>query len=315
MIHLYITSYHNGDKKGLYYITYNQDLNQLGSLHFTPTTDFPSYAIKENNLLYVSMKDASIEKNKGGIQVYSILNGQLSLINTYCGNGTSYTHLTTKDSLLIGANFHGGSIDTFDLDTLQLKQRIEIEGSAIHYVGTMNENCYATDLSLNKVYTLDITNNQLENLQSTLIHDNKGPRHLYIDTPTNIIYLINEGANCVQVYKVDHNQLHLIQEINCLQPNIISDAAAIKISPCKNYLFVSHRGADCISVFKILSDGKLELLYNHPCGKIPRDLHVTDQYIFVACQESSSIEIYQYNETQLNKINEFAVPNPVCIIG
>lgn len=320
MINLYITSYHQGDKKGIYCLCYDENSNTCNTIQHYPTHDYPSYAIKEDNVLYISLKDATQHKTGGGIQAYTIDDTTLTLLHDYQSNGVSYTHLTcTKNKqLLLGANFHGGSVDVFNLHpTISLKQSFKIDGSAIHYVGTTNTTAYAVDLSNHNIYSYSMIHDALTNLSTTPIENQQGPRHLYINELKQRVYLINEIANRVHVYTIEKDTLILQQELSLLPTNTTpSLAAAIKPSPCGQYLFVSNRGADCISVLSIQKDGLLSFLYNFPCGKTPRDLFITSKHLFVACQDDSTIEIYCYNETTLKKINTINnILNPVCITG
>lgn len=318
---IFITSYDAGDKKGIYYFNYDPKTNGIDNINFTPTKDYPSYLIKKENHLFVSLKDASDNKSGGGIQSYTINDNNIQLLSDFKGKGVSYTHLDcANEKLLIAANFHGGSVDTFKLDNCSIKnqqQSFLIDESKIHYVQQIDSICYAVDLNLNKVYTYNNTSNILEQKDIIKIDEKKGPRHLLIDKNNNFLYLVCEVKNCINVYDITNQKNKMIQSITTLDKNFnnISTAAAIKFSICQNYIFVSNRGADCITLYKRdLVTGLLTLVLVQPCKKTPRDLCVVDDLIFVACQDSDCIQIYKFTNEELILIKEdIKISSPVCI--
>lgn len=319
---LYVSSYHNGHKKGLYTFDYNKNDQTISEIQFIPTRNFPSYIIRNENYIYVALKDSSNDKSGGGIQIYDSNN--MSLVDDYISNGTSYTHLNLScdSTLLVGANFHGGSVDTFDLvchKLSPLKQSFNIKGSNIHYVGITPKRCYAIDLTLNNIYQYDIKDNLLSDTDVIKVSNNQGPRHMTFDNKFEHAYVINEVANTINVYNIDSNgNLQLLQNINVLESiDVASLAAGIKLSACQKYIFASNRGADCITVLKRdTKSGTLEFLFNQKCKKTPRDLCLIDDLVFVACQDSDCIEIYRFdssNDTLTLIKCDISIPNPVCI--
>ena len=67
-------------------------------------------------------------------------------------------------------------------------------------------------------------------------------------------------------------------------------AAAIRLTRNARHLFVSHRGADTVSVFSVSEDGRsLALLHNIPCGgRGPRDMILTPDEKFILCANERS---------------------------
>ena len=82
------------------------------------------------------------------------------------------------------------------------------------------------------------------------------------------------------------------------------------------YLYVSNRGADTISRFKVLGE-KIELLENTYCGGAsPRDFDIIDGYIFCANESTNNVTVMLLEngkpvltETSIN------INNPICITG
>ena len=73
-----------------------------------------------------------------------------------------------------------------------------------------------------------------------------------------------------------------------------STAAAIRLNG--NYLYISHRGQDCISRFAVENE-KLHFLENTPCGgHALRDFNILGDYLYCA-NESGSLGILDLTGT------------------
>ena len=77
MYRFYVSSYAKGKEKGLYVCTLDETKNELHLNKHIPTEDFPSYVIKKDDYLYVSLKDARVGEG-GGIASYHIEEDDLS---------------------------------------------------------------------------------------------------------------------------------------------------------------------------------------------------------------------------------------------
>ena len=65
MPYIYISSYGENDKKGIYVANFED--NKLSLVQHYLTEDFPSYIIRKDNYLYASLKNASKNLNNGGM--------------------------------------------------------------------------------------------------------------------------------------------------------------------------------------------------------------------------------------------------------
>ena len=85
MYRFYVSSYAKGKEKGLYVCTLDETKNELHLNKHIPTEDFPSYVIKKDDYLYVSLKDARVGEG-GGVASYHIEEDdlkQLSFVKSY----------------------------------------------------------------------------------------------------------------------------------------------------------------------------------------------------------------------------------------
>ena len=91
-----------------------------------------------------------------------------------------------------------------------------------------------------------------------------------------------------------------------------STAAAIRIKG--EYLFISNRGADTISRFKIVGD-KLELFENTYCGgKGPRDFNIIDDYIICTNENSNDVTVLNLeNRKPVLTGERLEIDSPLCV--
>ena len=84
------------------------------------------------------------------------------------------------------------------------------------------------------------------------------------------------------------------------------------------YLYMSNRGLNALSIFSIAPTGKLTLIGQQETGKTPRNFLVDPkgEFLFVASQDDDTITMYRLN----NKTGKLVavgkpvkVPSPVCL--
>ena len=86
MYRFYVSSYAKGKEKGLYVCTLDETKNELHLNKHIPTEDFPSYVIKKDDFLYVSLKDARVGEG-GGVASYHIEEDDLKQLSFYNSHG------------------------------------------------------------------------------------------------------------------------------------------------------------------------------------------------------------------------------------
>ena len=84
------------------------------------------------------------------------------------------------------------------------------------------------------------------------------------------------------------------------------------------YLFMSNRGLNTLSIFSIAPTGKLTLIGQQETGKTPRNFLVDPkgEFLFVASQDDDMITMYRINNKTgiLVKVGKpVKVPSPVCL--
>lgn len=153
-----------------------------------------------------------------------------------------------------------------------------------------------------------------------------GPRHMAIDSQRKLAYVVFELENFIGVYEIDEStgkltEKYLIELVP--KPKAENYPSEVEFSPSGKYLYVSNRGTEgAIIVFKIASNGYLNRIQVQKVGgTFPRHfkIHPNGEFIFVALQKSSLLEVYRIDpETGLlqNKpLHSVLSPNSPTIVG
>ena len=250
MYRFYVSSYAKGKEKGLYVCTLDETKNELHLNKHIPTEDFPSYVIKKDDFLYVSLKDARVGEG-GGVASYHIEEDDLKQLSFYNSHGRSYTHLclSPDQKYLFTANYHVGATAAFPLKDHKIGDKLSVvhhHGSGIdllkrqtsphaHYVGITPDHkyLYSVDLGADKIIMYEFINEKLQETSlSQSVIPGSGPRHMIFSHDGKYCYLVNEIANSIMVYQYEDGHFTLIQVIHCVPRHFhgFSSAAAIHMT-------------------------------------------------------------------------------------
>ena len=338
MIILYIASYGEEERKGIYQVSLDEETGALSLMNHIPTIDFPSYIIIKENTLYVALKNATKLNTSGGVASYSIKDNMLELNNNYASSGRSYTHLcVSKDNhYLFAANYHIGTTAAYFLENKRIIKKI----SVVHHVGNGPDSfnrqltphahfvgftpdqkyVYAVDLGSDAIVLYHYVKGELKVRRKHQVIAGSGPRHMIFSNDGRFAYLLNEISNTIIVYAYKEAHFTMLQVISTLPHHFKgeSSAAAIRLSDQGGHLFVSNRGHDSIAMYCVNQEsGKLYLLYMVHCGKNPRDFNIiNDKYLVIASQSDNKLEVMNFdaNQNLLEGTNiSLEIPQPVCV--
>ena len=280
-----------------------------------------SESIKENGLI----TGYKIDKN---IRIFT-------KIYSY-GKSTCYFKIDPKTLKYgISINYWEGSLDLFKLNKegeilnhikhidhnkLSLKQsRRQVKNREDHWVNRqVGAHTHSIHYWGNKVYIPDLGENTifqykfnpysenqdkiLEYETQILLKDGCGPRHMVFSKQSNSAYVSNELNSSICILKLNNNIMTPCQYINSYDKekfkNITNYVAEIAMSNDEKFIYVSNRGVDIISIFKILSNGKLKYINDvSTYGKTPRHFAITqdNKYIISANQDSNNIIVFKRN--------------------
>ncbi|MFA0388076.1 lactonase family protein [Vibrio splendidus] len=137
-----------------------------------------------------------------------------------------------------------------------------------------------------------------EPMQSIQAPAGNGTRHLIFNKAEDKAYVIGELSETILILEKSLGIWNIVDEVDAL-PNMEKGeaAAAIKLSPDEQFLYVSCRHQSRISSFSVDSEAqKLTFIDSYDTeGKFPRDFHITDngQWLVAANQHSNNITSFK----------------------
>jgi len=291
----------------------------------------PSYMCINNEILYSVSEIHDKIANSGYILAYKITNNKLKFLNEMIsyGNDPCYVIFNELFNILFVANYTGGSFSAFEINEdgsirKNIYKKHYGNKSRVHQIQFSNDlkRVYMVDLGLNRIieYEINCNNSDLDLVEISnicFLNDEK-PRHLVLDNSNNL-YVITEKS--CEIYKIKHNEdkkLEILEKSSIL-PNGVEKKSnytgcAIKIDDQKEYIYVSIRGHNSISVFSIKN--RLELIQNISCeGQCPRDIGLSkdEKNLICANQLTDNISIFAINNGILTFKNKYNIRTPTCI--
>ena len=287
MKHIYITTCSKDG--GVYHYTFAD--KKLTFCEKLPL-DRAMYTVIKGKTAYILLRDTG--NGEGGLVKYRISDsGVLENPNTIkTSHGIVPCHLCVKDNDVYLVNYLSGNVVKMpDKTVTHSGAGVNLprqDAPHTHFVCASPDGKYilCTDLGLDTVFVYD---GELNEVSKAKVPDGSGCRHLCFGEDGRLVYCVNELSNDVSVFSFDSGKMNLLDTYKAI-PNFKGKSTAAAIRLYNGFLYVSHRGADCISRFKVVGDG-LELLENTPCGGAdPRDFDITDNVMFCA-NEGGSIGI------------------------
>lgn len=315
MKHIYILSCEKTG--GIYHYLFENGKFQF--IEKTPL-DRPMYAIIRDKKMYAILREIDKKTHFGGILSFDIAeNG--SIINPTeidSTNGIVPCHLEVLGNNKYVVNYLSGSIVKIKEKTVTHNGKgthpTRQEAPHTHYVCTSPDKKYilCTDLGLDTVFIYDT---DLEEKFTVKVPDGSGPRHLCFSENGIYLYCVNELSNDVSVFEWNDGKPILKGTYTAL-PDFKGESTAAAIRIKDKYLYISNRGADTISRFRIIGE-KLELLENTYCGgRGPRDFNIIDDYIICTNENSNDVTILKLeNGLPVLTTQKIKIDSPLCVIG
>ena len=331
--------------KGIYVYRFDTDTGVSDSVSMVEVAN-PSYLVFSPNEQFVySVGENGEDDSYAHAFSFDKSNGQLKLIDSQLtfGSSPAYITLDAQGNNVITANYGGGSISQFNVNTngtlSPLSNLFEFEGSGedpvrqkqphLHSVRYSPDGMFmfATDLGTDKIYRYKTITSVFEGQPALLKNDTAvfqtpagtGPRHFDYHPNGLYFYLLGEISGEVIVY--DYNMGDLQQKQRILSDTVGAQGSAdIHVSPNGRFLYASNRlEADGIAIFAIDSqDGTLTKVGYQLTAKHPRNFAITPngKFILVAGRDDNVIQVYSIDKktgllTYTNQ--DIIIDKPVCI--
>ncbi len=260
--------------------------------------------------------------------------------DTIGGGAPCYVNLSPDDRYVLTANYHGGNVTIYALDSAGKPvgdpQILSFEhgdpstqskgAPRLHSVTFTPDSSLlvCADLGTDRLHVFPLNGSGAKNLvdanrmTDVELKPHSGPRHI-VYSKRGTGYLINEISGEVTVLERRGDSFEPVQYI-------ASDTVGghgsgdIHLSPDERFLYTSNRlKADGIAVFAIDSaTGRLTRTGYMATGPHPRNFALSPdgRWLLVACRDNDRIEVYARDSLtgQLTPTDHYAVtPNPVCL--
>lgn len=282
----------------------------------------------------------------GKLRSYRYANGKLSLISEVSSEGENPVYLTTTadEQLLIAANYSGGTIAAFKLDS----GRIEAAGQVILFkdssvnkerqesahphaavLSSHERYLYVPDLGADKIRYIptDATNAQPLNpdrIRYINTAPGGGPRHIVFSSGGKYAYCTEEMAGVVSVYRLSANgRLDSCQRLKMHDGRVDKQFSSgeIHISEDGRFLYAANRGDENnIAIMSIDQlTGKLSVIgYCSVRGDHPRSFTIdpSGKFLLVANQLSNNVTVFRRDaNTGLLKYagKQIRIPGASCV--
>eukprot|EP01037_Dinobryon_pediforme_P016468 gene16468-16647_t len=161
---------------------------------------------------------------------------------------------------------------------------------------------------------------RFEGLEPLLLPPGSGPRHLVAHPRLPVIYLVNELNSTLAVLELNGCELSIVQIVSTLPAGFVdeNDAADIVLSSDGQHLYVSNRGADCITGYTLdATTGAVQTMKSWPSGgRTPRSLELTQsgQCLLATNQNSDNITVFRRDgySGMLTRLSAFDLGSPVA---
>lgn len=317
MTNIYIASCVKGG--GIYHYTLSEN-NVLDFCEKT-TLDEPMYMIIRNEKMYILLRQPDEKTNfSGELSIDIDSTGKLfapsRIIST---KGVVACHLEVSDDNIYAVNYVSGSViklpDTLVTHSGHGLHKVRQAAPHTHFVHASPDGKYilVTDLGLDKIFVYD---KDLKLVSEVSVPSGHGPRHLAFSSDGKIVYCVNELGSSVSIFSYSDGKLNLKNTISALPKDFSGDniSAAIRIKD--NYLYVSNRGHNSISVFEIKDSYNIVLKECVDCGgNSPRDFNIIDDVLICTNEKSDNVTVFKLNNyiPEIISESELNIPSPLCV--
>lgn len=327
-----------GSGEGIYTVALNVDTGEITNLHSLFTAN-PSYLVLSEDKKFLFCNTEVSRDNSPKVQSYRVKDDfSLEFINEQDINGGYPCHIEKLGDSILVACYQTGNVLQFPIDSngslVECAKNYQHSGSSINkarqegphahqsVVHPNGKDVYVADLGLDKLkaYAFD-TNEFLKNDQKDIaVALGNGPRHIVFNMRGDVGYIINELSGEIMVMEPQGDRFKVTTSYSSLPPGYegIPSSSAIRIHPNGKYVYAANRGANAITICKII-EKKLEILdYQFTEGIELREFNISpDGKWLIAChQNSHDIVVYQIglDGKLIEMYRTKDIKSPVCVV-
>jgi 6-phosphogluconolactonase len=337
-----------GKARGIYSFTLNPKSGELKDLRLCAESINPSYLCLAPSGKYLYAVNELNEfggKPSGTVSAFAVEGSSLRFLNRVASEGTSPCHivLDAGGRFAVVSNYMSGTIAAFpvlaDGSLGAAAQCIAFqEASHAHSFIFDPGNTYgiACDLGADRIRAYSFRGDMSHPLaEATIpwysINYKAGPRHGVFHPSGKFFYVVNEQDSTVDIFRSDPSsgRLERLARRSTLPPEYSGEfantASAVRLSIDRTsgtdtvLLYVSNRGHDSISVFRIGLEGIPEFASSVSSGgKTPRDfiLDPSGSFLLAVNQNSDNLVIFRVDKAaaSLSMVEEYNIPSAVSVV-
>lgn len=346
-ISLHVGTYTDSSSQGIYRLGFDPETGALGEPALAAEAVNPAFLAWHPSLpvLYAVCETDTGPGRQGAVVAFAAaLDGSLTALNEQSSGGAGPCHVSIAGggTHLFVANYHGGSVAAFPLDS---GGRIGSASSIVRHAGSSVDPvrqrkpyahamasapdapfALAADLGIDRVlvYRYDAERGVLTPHQAAAAAPGSGPRHLAFAPEGGVVFVINELNSTIASYAWDGARGTLTprgEPVSTLPAGFTgtSTTAEIAVHPDGEFLYGSNRGHDSIAVFRIGSDQRLTWVGCHPThGATPRHFAIepAGAFLIAANQDSDSLVVFRVDR-QTGLLSDTGgrarIPSPACV--
>ncbi|MCK6264576.1 lactonase family protein [Vibrio sp. ZSDE26] len=320
--------------EGMLCVELNQHTGKLAHKQVSLQTENPSYVIATPQTTYTANE---VSESKPP-QLHALTDDS---VHSLALKGDSPCHLAVDklQQFIAVAHYGSGNVNVLTLDATGQPQELVadlfVEGSSVnldrqtsphaHQVTFLStrDQLAVVDLGSDVIHFYQYDRSTLEfdkmPVQSVSIPAGNGPRHMVFDSLEQTAYVVCELSETLITLKDIDDEWVVVDETDLLPDQEKGEAAsAIKLSPDGQFLYVSCRHQNQISIFSV--EGALPKWLDSVSteGEFPRDFLISDdgRWCVAANQNSDSLVSYKRDiETGKLKFSghKLTVTTPVCV--
>ncbi|MDC1107070.1 beta-propeller fold lactonase family protein [Prolixibacteraceae bacterium] len=299
---LYVGTYTQGTSEGVYSIDLERD------------TLYSHLVLRVSNPSYVDFYDdhiACVEEDvpNGKIHLGRLMNEIESEEINSEGGAPCYISFSPSSRYVAWANYMGGKVVVCDIENMK---RISFEhfghGPVVGRQDASHMHSVVWSKDEQKIFTVDLGSDIIGmcslNVPSKVekvfeFPKGSGPRHMLFTKDYKYAFVVAELSNELYLLKWNRKEERFEQLVVCSTlrgDDVVSYAAAVKLSNNEKYVYVSNRGENNIIRFKF---DRNEKTLNDPKwfdvhGDFPRDLALnkTNTVMAVANQKSHNVTLF-----------------------
>ncbi len=292
-----------------------------GQFKFVEKTslDRPMYAIIRENKMHVVLREIDSVTHFGGMLSFEFdeTGNLVNPTDIESTGGIVPCHLEVVGNDKFVVNYLSGNVVKMGHKVVTHSgagvHPIRQDAPHTHFVCESADKKYilCTDLGIDRIFVYD---EKLQEEYAVQLPNGSGPRHLCFSGDGQYLYCVNELSNCVSVLKWNEGK-PILRGTYATIPDFKGESTAAAIRINGEYLYISNRGANTISRFRIKEEA-LELLDNTDCGgKGPRDFNIFEDYIICANENSHDVTVLKLeNGKPFFTDVKVELGSPLCVV-